>query len=187
MFVGDSYNDRPSSTQQASEVRQRADDLAADLAAADADIARLTREVNDEEARFRTESQATVVLPASGRIWEVLTAPGEQVSIGQDLVRLLDCSGAAVTSNVTESTYNRLQIGLPARFLPADGGPELQGTIVSLTGIAGAPANLAITPSALSKEPYRVSIAVPKLADEQACTIGRTGRVVFDTSAAQRP
>jgi hypothetical protein len=46
-------------------------------------------------------------------------------------------------------------------------------------GAAGAPANLAINPDALSKEPYRVTVA-PRDAASHACTVGRTGRVVFN-------
>ena len=49
-------------------------------------------------------------------MWEVLTAPGELVVRGQDLVRLLDCSGVVVTAAVSESVYNRLHIGQSATF-----------------------------------------------------------------------
>ena len=107
------------------------------------------------------------MLPVSGRIWEVMTSAGEDVRAGQPLLRVLDCSSAVVTANVTERVYNRLQIGAKARFRPADGGPDLDGTVLNLTGAAGAAANLAINPGALSKEPYRVTVSVPQLTDGQ--------------------
>jgi multidrug resistance efflux pump len=117
-----------------------------------------------------------------------MTAPGEDVRAGQPLLRLLDCSGAVVTANVTESVYNRLQLGSIAHFRPNDGGAELSGTIVNLTGSAGAAANLAISPDALSKEPYRVTVSIPDLNDAaQGCNVGRTGRVIFSGDRANTP
>ena len=104
-----------------------------------------------------------VKLPVAGRIWEIMTAAGEDVRAGQPLARVLDCSSTVVTANVTERVYNQLQIGAPARFqsrrrLCAD----INGTVVNLTGAAGAAANLAISPDALSKEPYRVTVSMPQ-------------------------
>lgn len=180
LFLGDSYNDRPSSVQRGDEMRQRIADLGADLASLEAEQQRLTAERDSEVARHRAFSDVAMTLPVAGRIWETMVSPGEQVRVGQDLVRLIDCSTAIVTANVTESVYNRLSVGSPARFIPADGGQELQGKVVNLTGLAGAPANLAIEPAALSKEPYRVTVSVPGLGSQQACGVGRTGRVVFD-------
>ena len=52
--------------------------------------------------------------------------------------------------------------------------------IIGLTGVAAAPANLAIQPSALAKEPYRVTVALPGFATAGQCDIGRTGRVTFE-------
>ena len=53
------------------------------------------------------------------------------------------------------------------------------GQIVGLTGVASAPANLAIQPSALSKEPYRVTVRLVDADPAQQCKVGRTGRVTF--------
>ncbi len=133
-FLGDSYNDRPSS--------------------------------------------ADIKTPVAGRVWEMMTSPGEDVQAGQPLLKVLDCSGAVITANVTEGVYNRLQLGDHASFEPNDGGEPISGTVVNLTGAAGAPANLAINPDALNKEPYRVTVA-PADAVAQGCMVGRTGRVVF--------
>ncbi|WP_025038193.1 HlyD family secretion protein [Bradyrhizobium sp. DOA9] len=177
-FLGDSYNDRPSSVQREEEMRQRASDLEADLARIDTEIAWLANEIIIEEVRFADLSEANITTPVAGRVWEMMTSPGEDVQAGQPLLKVLDCSSAVITANVTEGVYNRLQLGDHATFEPNDGGAPISGTVVNLTGAAGAPANLAINPDALSKEPYRVTVA---LADAAAhgCTVGRTGRVVF--------
>ena len=90
-----------------------------------------------------------------------MTAPGETVVRGQELVRLLDCSGLVVTATVGEAAYNRLRVGQPARFRFRGESTDHEGRIIGLTGVATAPANLAIQPAALAKEPYRVTVAVP--------------------------
>lgn len=179
-FLGDSYNDRPSSAQRLDEMEQRASDLKAELAARDAQAERLGRELAYEAARHGEVASASIAVPVKGRVWEVLAAPGESVSKGQDIMRLLDCSGALVTASVNETVYNRLHVGMPATFQLRHDATKLDGSIVNLTGIAGAPSNFAIQPSALSKEPYRVTVAVPALARQAGCSVGRTGRVVFN-------
>jgi len=177
-FLGDSYNDRPSSVQREEEMRQRASDLEADLARIDTELAWLANEIIVEEVRFADLSEANITTPVAGRVWEMMTSPGEDVQAGQPLLKVLDCSGAVITANVTEGVYNRLQLGDHATFEPNDGGAPIFGTVVNLTGAAGAPANLAINPDALSKEPYRVTVA-SRDAMARDCTVGRTGRVVF--------
>jgi multidrug resistance efflux pump len=186
-FLGDSYNDRPSSVQREEEMRQRADGLTADVAQADAEIAWLAGEIASEQLQYVSRSEAEIKVPVAGRIWEVMTAPGEDVRAGRPLIRLLDCAGAVVTANVTESVYNRLQVGSVAHFRPSDGGPELDGTVVHLTGSAGAAANLAINPDALSKEAYRATVSVPGLNHgSNDCAVGRTGRVIFSAGGARK-
>jgi multidrug resistance efflux pump len=185
-FLGDSYNDRPSSVQREEEMRQRIDTLRADLAQVESEIGWLSSEIGAEEFRFANQSEAQVKLPVTGRVWEIMTAAGEDVRAGQPLARILDCSSAVVTANVTERVYNHLQIGQTALFRPADGSQDVKGTIVNLTGSAGAAANLAISPDALSKEPYRVTVSVPRVdAETQDCKVGRTGRVIFENAPAQ--
>uniref|UniRef100_A0A973ZWF3 HlyD family efflux transporter periplasmic adaptor subunit n=2 Tax=Bradyrhizobium septentrionale TaxID=1404411 RepID=A0A973ZWF3_9BRAD len=185
-YLGDSYNDRPSSAQREEEMRQRASDLRADLAHADAEIDWLTHEIAVEQLHYVNRAEADIKAPVAGRIWEMMTSPGEDVRAGQPLLKLLDCSGAVVTANVTEGVYNRLRLGEQASFEPNDGSAAIQGEIVNLTGASGAPANLAINPDALNKEPYRVTVSMPALdSTGKECAVGRTGRVVFNGDAAK--
>jgi hypothetical protein len=78
-------------------------------------------------------------------------------------------------------------VGSAAHFRPSDGGPELEGTVVNLTGSAGAAANLAINPDALGKEAYRATVSVPDLNHgSNDCAVGRTGRVIFSGDGASK-
>ena len=84
-----------------------------------------------------------------------------------------------MTAAVSESVYNRLHIGQSASFVLRGEQAARTGQIVNLTGVASAPANLAIQPSALSKEPYRVTVRLVDADPAQQCKVGRTGRVTF--------
>ena len=180
VFIGDSYNDRPRSSQRADEVAQRLSEVTADLREREAQLASLRTELAEETRRYSEVAATEVSAPVRGSVWEVLTEPGETVVRGQELARLLDCSGLVVTATVGEAAYNRLRIGDPARFRLRGESSDHQGRIIGLTGVAAAPANLAIQPSALAKEPYRVTVALPALAAQGQCDVGRTGRVTFE-------
>ena len=178
-FLGDSYNDRPRSAQRADELQQQIAELDAELRQRATRLTRLNAELAEEASRYNDLAEASIATPTHGSVWEVLTAPGEEVRRGQELARLLDCSSAVVTATVAESVYNRLRVGQAARFRFREGGADLEGRVVHLTGMAAAPANFAITPSALIRESYRVTVAIPALSASPTCNLGRTGRVVF--------
>ncbi len=179
VYVGDSYNDRPQSLQRADEIALRLNEVSADITQREARLANLRAELSAENMRYAQRSAAGLVAPVTGSIWEVMTAPGESVVRGQDLVRLLDCSGLVVTATVGEAAYNQLRVGQPARFRFRGESTDYEGRIVSLTGVATAPANLAIQPAALAKEPYRVMVTLPAMPTNGRCSVGRTGRVTF--------
>ena len=182
IFIGDSYNDKPSSGQRLDSIEIEISRVESDLALNIADHTRLLEAERLERAWVERMAEATIDAPVSGRVWEVLTAPGEQVVLGQELIRMLDCANPLVTAAVSEAVYNLLAVGMSASFTFREGGEALMGEVVQLTGFAAAPANLAITPSALRAESYRVTVAVPEIATGNSCAVGRTGRVVFDTS-----
>ncbi|THD44415.1 MAG: HlyD family secretion protein [Bradyrhizobium sp.] len=184
VFVSDSYNDRPTSAQRADDLGQQIGDFEQALNESDRRVARLSQDLDDEQARYAQLASAAIVAPAKGSVWEVLTAPGEQVRRGQELVRVLDCGGALVTATVSESVYNRLHMGSPARFQPRDGSEDLAGTVIGLTGSSTTPANFAILPAALARGAYHVTVSVPGLANAQTCDVGRTGQVIFDAAHA---
>ena len=180
VFVGDSYNDQPRSSQRGDEISQRLSEVAADIRERDVRLAALRTELTEETLRYEALAATELTAPVRGSVWEVLTAPGETVVRGQELVRLLDCSGLVVTATVGETAYNRLKIGDPARFRLRGESVDHKGRIIGLTGVATAPANLAIQPAALAKEPYRVTVALPDMARAGPCDVGRTGRVTFE-------
>ncbi len=177
-------NDLPTSVLRDDELRRQISDLGAELSTTEAELGQARQQVARERTRFQGLSSASISSPVAGRIWERMVTGGEQVRVGQDLMRVIDCSTSVVTANVTESVYNQLALGSAARFIPADGGPGLVGEVVQLSGLATAAANFAIEPAALRKEPYRVSVSIPAMDGPQSCAVGRTGRVVFGEASA---
>ncbi len=182
-YVGDTYTDRPSSRQQADELSIRIAESESELSARIQRLDKLRGQLAAEQARYESLTNITLLAPIEARVWEVLVSPGEEVRRGQDLLRLLDCSGAVVTSTVRESVFNKLQIGDKAQFRFSDQSTTYNGYIIRMSGIASPPDNLAIQIASPSSGAYRVTLAVPDLAVAQ-CGIGRSGRLVFEPDSA---
>jgi biotin carboxyl carrier protein len=182
-YVGDTYNDRPSSRQQADELSIRIAESEAELRSRDQRLVKLRDQLAVERDRHESLSNVLLRAPIEGRVWEVLISPGEEVRRGQDLVRLLDCSGTVITSTVRESVFNKLQIGDEAQFSFSDQSGTYKGYIIRMSGIAAPPDNLAIQSSSSASGAYRITVAVPDLAVAK-CGIGRTGRIVFRPNSA---
>lgn len=181
-FVGDSYNDTPQSAQRKMEISLELADVDARLAGSRTQLTALDGAIREEQTRQKRLSLAEIHSTVNGRIWEMLTAPGEHVNAGQDLAKLLDCGSAIVTASVSQTAYERLAVGQSATFKPRDGGPELKGTVVGLNGLAAVDSNTAIQQHALSREPYHVSLKFPELSTTFDCRVGRSGLVEFDTT-----
>jgi multidrug resistance efflux pump len=182
-YVGDTYNDRPSSRQQADELSIRIAESEAELTARNQRLDKLRSQFAAERNHYESLANVTLRAPIEARVWEVLVAPGEEVRRGQDLLRLLDCSGVVVTSTVREAVFNKLQIGDKAQFRFSDQAATYNGYIIRMSGIASPPDNLAIQIASPSSGTYRVTLAVPDLAVAQ-CGIGRSGRLVFEPDSA---
>ena len=184
VFVGDSYNDRPQSAQRLDEVETRIAETEAELDIAKKQILWAQVAVSDERKRLAMQEETVLHAPVAGEIWEVLAAPGEHVTAGEPLVNIVDCSSPIVTAVVSEAVYNRLLPGTPAAFRFREGGEPVKGRVVLLSGMATAPASYAITPAALTRESYRVTVALNATSDGSGgCAIGRTGRVLFGRDA----
>jgi len=182
VFIGENFNDIPRSQQRVDELEQQIVLIDSELGERGLRLKTLRSSLGEEEARYQDVAFADVTIPATGRVWEVLTAPGEEVHRGQPLMKVLDCGGTVVTAAVSEGTYNLLRLGAPASFHLRGETTEHAGRIISLNGLADATANLAIAQKALAREPYHVTVEVPGLGDGPNCNVGRTGMVTFDTS-----
>ena len=181
-FISDGFNDTSESAQRGLDVELQLADVSARLKGAIDELAAVSRDIVKETNRHQELSAAAIRANTSGRIWEVMTAPGEHVNAGQELLRLLDCSSVKITASVSEAAYQKLKIGQRATFKPSDGTPEVKGWVTELAGLAAVASNDAIQPKALSGAPYHVTLKFPELDRTDRCQISRSGLVTFDTS-----
>jgi hypothetical protein len=91
--------------------------------------------------------------------------------------------GLLITALVSESVYKQLRVGSPARFSRRGDQQELAGQVTRLSRLSLS--NLAIQPSAATREGYHVAVSAPKLADGGSCLVGRTGRLKFDDGPSE--
>ena len=181
VYIGDSYNDTPSSMQRLDALKMRVGELNAQAEAVRSQMTRLQDQIAEQTRQYDKRAEADLALPARGQVWELLTAPGEHVAAGQDLIHVLDCSSLVVNANVDESVYNQLAVGDPVKFRPSDSnGESYDGVIVNLTGASTAQANLAVPLSSIHKTLFYVTISAPGLLAD-GCPVGRTGSVVFES------
>ena len=174
-FLGDSYNDVPSSLQRARELALRV----AETQTAIDDQARKTEAVHAqlaaERERLGAHTKATLTAPVEGQLWTVQAAPGEYVRKGQDILTVLDCSTVVVTASVTERDYNELRLGDRVRFRVSGTNRDYAGRIVKL----GSTTTFAIPP-AQGRQQIVVSLSDLPAGSEDGCAVGRTGEVTFD-------
>ena len=183
-FIMDGFNDTPQSAQRNLDVEVELADVQARLVGTTKELETVKQDLIKEQERNNELSTAIIRANISGRVWEVMTAPGEHVNAGQTLMRLLDCGSAIVTASVSERTFQKLTIGQHATFRPSDGGETVRGWVVGLSGLATVMSNDAIQPKALTSEPYHVTLKFPELAQQPQCQVSRAGLVTFDTSTA---
>jgi HlyD family secretion protein len=123
-----------------------------------------------------------IISPTAGAVWQVLVSPGDRVRAGQDLLSVVGCTAASVTAAVSEGVYDQLRPGTPARFNFYGDDRFYEGTVAGLLGHAAPAGDLAIPPSSLAADSFRVVVSLPDLASDTGCAVGRRGEVVFNPS-----
>ena len=185
VFLGDGFNDAPYSEQRISEIDVQRLELQAQLQGKQTALKILQDRLANERLRVNKLSAAALSANVNGALWDYLSASGEIIQRGQDVIRLIDCDSAIVTLSVSESLYNTLRVGAAAAFRFNRTSVVLQGTVIRLAGSGAANIyqNLAIAPSERHLERFDVALDVPALRDdpELRCLAGRTGRVFFET------
>jgi multidrug resistance efflux pump len=177
-YLGDNYNDVPSSFQRARELAVRIDETRALLDQLASKAETVAAQLAAEQKRLTARSVALLTAPISGHLWAVHAASGEYVRKGQDLFSALDCSTVVVTASVPERDYNELQVSDPVRFRVAGTSREYSGTISKL-GLTSTGGSFAISPE---EHRYQLAISIPGLeaSADDSCAVGRTGEVIFE-------
>ncbi|MCP3468373.1 HlyD family secretion protein [Bradyrhizobium sp. CCGUVB23] len=185
VFIGESYNDAPFSTQRIRELDQRLAELHVDEEQIKARIAQFDQQIDAERLRVNRLTSATLSAQVPGLVWDILVDDGGYARRGQDLVKLVDCNSLVVTAGVSESLYDSVSVGAAVQFRLFGDERIFDGTVTRLGGAGASPlyANLAVGPSPQHLQRFDVTVTVPGLAQQAdlGCAIGRTGRVVFSS------
>jgi multidrug resistance efflux pump len=177
-YLGDNYNDVPSSFQRARELTVRIDEIAASFDESKQKEDMLAAQLAAEQNRFEARSSAALASPIDGNLWTVQAASGEFVRKGQELFSVIDCSTVVVTASVSDRDYNELRLGEPVRFRVAGTGREYHGNITKL-GLTSTGRSFAIPPE---ERHHQVAVQLADLEQNanDGCAVGRTGEVVFE-------
>jgi multidrug resistance efflux pump len=190
VFIGESYNDAPFSTQRIRELDLRLAELSVEEQQVKARTAHFDRQIDAERLRVNRLTSATLNARVPGVVWDFLVDDGEFARRGQDLVKLVDCNSLIVTAGVSEPLYDSLSIGAPVQFRLFGDDRIFDGTITRLggSGASSLYANLAVGPSPQHLQRFDVTVTVPELARQPdlGCAIGRTGRVIFSSGPIAR-
>jgi multidrug resistance efflux pump len=177
-YLGDNYNDVPSSFQRARELTVRIEETQATLDQLARKEDTLTAQLAAEQKRLAARSTAPLAAPIDGNLWTVQAASGEYVRKGQELFTVLDCSTVVVTAAVSERDYNELRLGDPVRFRVAGSGREYSGSVSKL-GLTSTGRSFAIAPEERHHQ-VAVRLADLQYSDSDRCAVGRTGEVLFE-------
>ena len=183
-YLGDNYNDVPSSVQRARELGVRIDEARATLDQLEQKSETIAAQLAAERKRLDARSSAALTAPIEGNLWTVQAAAGEYVRKGQELFTVLDCSTLVVTASVSERDYNELHLGEPVRFRVSGSGREYSGRIAKL-GLTSTGRSFAIAPEERHHQVAVQLLDVPE-GDSDSCAVGRTGEIVFEGSGNGR-
>lgn len=186
VFVTNGDNDRPQTGQTLDVLEREKSLINSQILELRSRLVHAKTALEAEDKRYHERAEAEVRAPASGRVWEVLVSPGEEIQRGQPMLRTLDCAEGIVTAMVSETAFNKLWLGMPATFRMLGSNKDLAGTVIGLPGMGNAIANYAIAPAKISREPYQAIVDVPELSRGGECQIGRTGTVTFDASTSRQ-
>ena len=177
-YLGDNYNDVPSSFQRARELTGRIAETRTQMGQLTQKSAAIAAELAAERQRLAARSSAVLSVPVEGTLWSVAAASGEYVRKGQELYQVLDCSNTLVTATVSERDYNELRIGDPVRFQVAGSGRAYRGTVSKL-GLTAMDRSLAIPPGE-PRQQVAVQLSDPLQHTVDRCAVGRSGELVFE-------
>lgn len=183
-YLGDNYNDVPSSVQLARELTVRIDETRATLDELQQKSETIKAQLAAEKTRLEAVSRAALTAPIDGNLWTVQAAVGEYVRKGQELFTVLDCSTVVVTASVSERDYNELRLGDPVRFRVSGSQREYDGKITKL-GLTSTGRSFAISPEERRQQVAVQLFNLPE-SESDSCAVGRTGEVVFEGSSHGR-
>lgn len=188
IFVNtDGRTDVPYQQQRIDDITMRQHDLDTKIREFSIRQASLQRSVEQEEARFKKMSEATIKAPFNSVSWRVFGAKGNHVDTTRPILELVDCSKVFVDTSIHERYFNKVKPGDPVTIRLVGDKQILKGKVQTVRGGSlseSSTAFLAGATQVLRPHEIQVMISIDEKEVEKHkgnfCFMGRTGEVTFD-------
>jgi multidrug resistance efflux pump len=109
--------------------------------------------------------RAELLSPITGTIWQVQAQEGERLSLGQDVVQVIDCKQQFILATLPQKDVSHLDMNVVARF-QLSGEPQVHtGRILDVTEQTGKDERLA------------ADVSDPKSDEAAKCSVGQVAQV----------
>lgn len=180
-------NDVAYSRQRVDEIDLRLTDLAAEAGNLAARRGQARQELEAERAWLARSAGETLTAPTRSVVWRLPVASGSDVTVGEPVARLLDCSDLFVEVHIDERDAVAARPGGEVDVVLTGGGPTVTGRVATVRGGAAAFENGSLAATVGERHTRRTVAVVVRLdaaalaAEEAAfCHVGRSATVQFD-------
>lgn len=111
VFLRDGANDVPYSQQQRDRLVLRRQDLETEMLQQRSRALQLDAEITEERKRLGRISHSDLLLPKDHVVWSVSASPGSNVTEGQSVLDLADCSHRFVVVDLPEREFEQVKAG----------------------------------------------------------------------------
>ena len=182
-FVDDGYGSASYSQQRADQIDLQLVGLKAELMRREAEIAALSDAFVQDGGSNRLPA-ASLLAPASGILWKVSGAKDQFVRAGEEVAEIVDCSHFIAAVTVADRAYGGVGAGQRVAFKPEGQTKVRTGEVVwagAAEGDVASTLNLAVHPPVPATARYAFVALLDKTPDDNdACPIGKRGRLFFD-------
>ena len=178
-----SSSDRSYSAQRVDELEVRLTQAESDRKRQETEHDALSKQLDVEEAQFRSLSDASLSVTVRGRVLERFSAPSEFVRRAQNILRVVNCRKLFVRATVDRRRFSRLRIGTKATIKLLSSGQSFPGEVSLLLGAPEGRTGDSVTAGlpATSRDRFTVLVRSSQMANAigTACEIGGPTEVEF--------
>lgn len=184
-FVVGGGDDSPYADQRRDEVRVKRAARKVEIAQADVRVGELARQLAAEEALASRLSDAVLIAPVAGVVWQRFVAEGDSVRNGDPVVGVVDCDKLFLTAVLPKRYFAELKAGDRAQARLAGTSDPVQAVVQSVRAAGSALANTAAAVAPIAEEGADVVVTLAvhdaKLGNrsDNLCQVGQRATVTF--------
>jgi multidrug resistance efflux pump len=184
-FVGDGFNNVPYSRQRYDEVHLKLLQRRSDLAAARARQGEHAARLAAEEADLARLSDAAIVAPAGGVVWQRFAGDGDGVRPGDPVLGVVDCRALFLTAVLPKRFFPEIKAGDRAQARLQGDAEPVAAVVQSVRAGSGVQANASAAVTSSAEEGHDVVITLAIEASrlgtrsDNLCQVGQHATVTF--------